>query len=52
MALQNQPRNCEEGQTFHGEMFNKCLQSYRDVINTFDPPPQTPGDAKNTNPKS
>lgn len=33
------PTDCELGRTFHREMFNKCLQSYRDIINTFDPPP-------------
>jgi hypothetical protein len=43
-----EPRNCEEGRTFHRNMFNMCLQSYRDVINTFEPQPQTPSEGQNT----
>lgn len=42
------PRNCDMGQTFHRDMFNRCLKLYRDVINTFDPPPQTPAGTQNT----
>lgn len=29
------PRNCELGRLFHREVFNRCLQSYKDIINTF-----------------
>ncbi|MGH9983395.1 MAG: hypothetical protein ACRD8W_05495 [Nitrososphaeraceae archaeon] len=32
-----EPRNCKIGRQFHREMLNKCLQSYRDMINTFEP---------------
>lgn len=32
-----EPRNCEIGRQFHRDMLNKCLQSYRDIINAFDP---------------
>jgi hypothetical protein len=42
------PRNCAQGRTFHRELFNRCLQSYRDILNAFQNAPSMPQGTQNT----
>jgi hypothetical protein len=42
------PRNCELGRAFHREMFNKCLQSYIDILKTFQNSPASPQGTQDT----
>jgi hypothetical protein len=32
---ESNPRNCENGRRFHKEMYDRCLQSYQDMLNGF-----------------
>jgi hypothetical protein len=45
---ESNPRNCEQGRTFHREMFNRCLHTYREVLATFDTSQLTAASASNT----
>jgi hypothetical protein len=40
-----EPRNCEIGRQFQREMLNRCMLSYRDVLDIFDTPSQPPSAA-------
>lgn len=45
---EREPRNCDQGRSFHRDRFNRCLQSYKNVINMFEPAPQTQAGGQNT----
>lgn len=45
---EREPRKCDIGQEFHTKMYNMCLKSFKDAVNTFDPLPETPSEKENS----
>jgi hypothetical protein len=43
-----EPRKCDIGKEFHAKMYNMCLKSFKDAVNTFNPLPESQGEKDNT----